>query len=315
MVDDQEKEEDNNKNDQEKGPGSKAKRRNMAIVIGVVAILLVASIGILYLNNKPEIKGTQSSSVLQVTNVNMTAVSIPLSAISQTAVWYEYNVSGSTVRFFVVQDSNGVIHAAFDECWMCFNAHLGYRQNGSSMIENCCNMPFPIDQLTAAGCSGDGCHPIFLPSQEVGDQLVFSKSDLAAQRFIFLTKDETANVIAYDSTHVAIPLSLVGQNATWYRYDVSGTLVRFFAVKDSNGTVHTAFDECVKCYKKHLGYRQGADGTMVENCCNMAFSVANITASGCSGMMCHPQYLANEVIGDQVVIAITDLQSGVNLFS
>jgi hypothetical protein len=54
---------------------------------------------------------------------------------------------------------------------------------------------------------------------------------------------------------------------------------------------------------------------MVENCCNMAFQIANITAAGCSGMMCHPVYLANQVIGDQVVISMADLQAGAYLFA
>ena len=54
---------------------------------------------------------------------------------------------------------------------------------------------------------------------------------------------------------------------------------------------------------------------MVENCCNMAFPIANITALGCSGMMCHPVYLANDVIGDQVLLSMSDLQAGVGLFA
>jgi uncharacterized membrane protein len=114
---------------------------------------------------------------------------------------------------------------------------------------------------------------------------------------------------------VALPLASISENATWYKYDVSGTMVRFFAVMDANGVVHTAFDDCAMCYKQHLGYRQGDNGTMVENHCNMAFPIANITAAGCSGMMRHPVYLANEVKGDQVLIAIADLQAGVNLFA
>jgi uncharacterized membrane protein len=267
-----------------------------------------------YSSTLHENKG-QPAGVLEVTNVNMTAVSVPLSSISQTAVWYEYNVSGSTVRFFVVKDANGTIHSAFDECWMCYGAHLGYRQEGSAMVENCCNMAFPIDSITKEGCSGMGCCPIFLSGTVQGDQLVFTKSDMAKQRFTFLTADEAGNVTAYNSTHIAIPLASVSENATWYQYKVGDTSVRFFAAKESAGVVHTSFDDCAKCYKKHLGYRQGENGTMVDNCCNMAFPIANITAAGCSGMMCHPVYLPNQVVGDMVLISIADLQQGVGLFA
>ncbi|MDD1744024.1 MAG: DUF2318 domain-containing protein, partial [Methanomassiliicoccales archaeon] len=187
------------------------------LAIAVVAIVVIASAVVLYSGNKPEEKGTPSAAG-SVTDVNMTSVAIPLTEISQTAKWYEYNVSGSTVRFFVVMDGNGAIHSAFDECWMCWNAHLGYRQNGTSMIENCCNMSFPISDITEQGCSGDGCCPIFLPSKVIGDQLSIRKSDLAKQKLIFISTDEAGNVHAYNSTHVAISLSSVGENATWYQY-------------------------------------------------------------------------------------------------
>ena len=185
--------------------GSKVRKRNMVIAVIVVGILLVASMVFFYSGAKHENQGTPSD-VLQLTNVNMTAVGVPLPSINQTAVWYGYDVSGSTVRFFVVKDASGTIHAAFDECWMCFNTHLGYRQSGDYMIENCCNMSFPISQITKEGCSIADCAPIFLPSSFEGDHLVFTKSDLAKQRFTFLTVDETTKVQAYNSTHVAIPL-------------------------------------------------------------------------------------------------------------
>lgn len=54
---------------------------------------------------------------------------------------------------------------------------------------------------------------------------------------------------------------------------------------------------------------EGNATVMIENCCNMAFPIDNITILGCSGMMCHPTFLANQVIGDQVVLAILDLDA------
>jgi uncharacterized membrane protein len=249
-----------------------------------------------------------------VKSVNMTYVAIPLSSISKNATWYQYNVSGALVRFFAVKDVTGTIHTAFDECPYCYSSHLGFRQDGTVMVENCCNMPFAIENITEAGCSINDCHPIFLRSTIVGDNLIIAKSDLAQQRFIFLRTDESAQVHSVNLTHVAIPLSSVSENATWYQYEISGSTVRFFAVKDTNGTIHTAFDECWMCYSSHLGYRQ--NGTfMVENCCNMPFAIDQITATGCSGMGCHPVFLANKIIGDQVVIAESDLAAGAYLFA
>jgi uncharacterized membrane protein len=296
-----------------KSPGNKTVKGRTILAIAVVAILVIAGMAVLS-TYRPEQRGSPSSTA-QVTEVNMTTVAIPLSSIRQTALWYEYNISGSTVRFFVVKDANGTIHTAFDECWMCFNAHLGYRQNGSSMVENCCNMPFPITQITEQGCSGDGCCPIFLASKVIGDQLVIKKSDLAKQKFTFIRINECAKVHSYNSTHASISRSLVGENVTWYQYDVSGTKVRFFVVAEANGTIHAALDTCWKCYPKHAGFRNYMPGIMVENCCNMPFAVANITVAGCSTMMCHPVYLANQVIGDQVVFAISDFEAGAYMFA
>lgn len=296
-----------------KPPGNKNVGLVAVIAIVVVAIVVTAGIIVLYSPSSPN-EEVGPSVAGHVVDVNMTTVSVPLSDISQTARWYEYNVSGSPIRFFVVRDSNDSIHAAFDECWMCYPGHLGYRQNGADMIENCCNMSFPITSITKEGCAIDDCAPIFLPTKIIGDQLVITKSDLAKQKFIFLQSDETSNVHLFDSAHVAIPLSLVGENATWYQYAVNNTKVRFFAVTDADGTVHTALDVCWKCYKKHAGFRQQAPGVMVENCCNMAFSVSNITEEGCSIPKCHPVYIENHVIGDEVVIAISDLEAGSYMF-
>ena len=163
-------------------PRKRVGKRYIAFAIVAVAIIIIASVAIV--SNKPEVKGTQSATA-SVTNVNITSIAIPLSSISQTATWFDYNISGSMVRFFAVKDSNGTIHTAFDECWMCYSSHLGYRQNGTFMVENCCNMPFAIDQITATGCSGMGCHPVFLANKIIGDQVVIAESDLAAGAYLF----------------------------------------------------------------------------------------------------------------------------------
>ena len=174
-------------------------------------------------------------------------------------------------------------------------------------------MSFLIENITAAGCTGMGCHPMLLPRMIVGDQLVIQKTNLSDQRFVFLRDDEQAMVHSVNMTDMVIPMSSISENATWYQFEVSGSLVRFFAVMDGNGTVHTAFDDCPMCYASHQGFRQNGS-EMVENCCNMAFPIENITALGCSGMMCHPTYLANQVIGDQVVLAISDLDARSYMF-
>lgn len=293
-------------------PRKGGRKRNIAIVAIIVVIALIASAFVYDQYSDHDVDDT--GSVGQITDHNMTTVSIPLASISETATWYEYNVSGATVRFFAVLDGNGTVHVAADECPLCYGAHLGFHQEGTSMVENCCNMPFPIDQITATGCTDDDCCPIFLPSIIDGDLVIIKKSALASQRFIFLEKDESAHVSAYNETSISIPLAFVSEIATWYQYEVNGTSVRFFAVMDENGDIHTSMDICPKCYKKHAGFRQQDGINMVENCCNMAFRIENITAEGCAIPVCHPAFVANEIIGDNVVIAISDLEAGSYMF-
>jgi uncharacterized membrane protein len=283
----------------------------VALVVMVVAVAVMA-----VALSSPTAEKLDKSQAMNVNDANITTVTIPLSEISQTATWYEYNVSNVMVRFFAVRDANGVIHTAFDECPLCYDVHMGFSQNGSDMWENCCDMAFPISEITAEGTNFAGCHPIWLNSTIVGDQLAVKKTDLAKQRLIFLQKDEGAEVSAYDATHVAIPLSGISTSATWYQYAANGTTLRFFAVMEENGTVHTAFDICTKCYKAHLGFRQEPISMtmMTENCCNMVFPIANITAAGCSSSACHPTFLPSTVIGDQVVMSLQDFNDKAYLF-
>lgn len=293
-------------------PKKGARGKIIALVAIVVVLLVVVSAFALTYGTKQKTDGT--SATKGVSERNMTTVSIPLASVGQTATWYEYNVSGANVRFFAVMDSNGTVRIAFDECPTCYEARMGFRQEGSEMVENCCEMPYAIDSITPENCTGDGCHMVFVASYIEGDQIMIKKSTLAAQRFMFLANNESASVSMYDATHIAIPLSGISQNATWYQYSINGTAVRFFAVMDTQGVVHTSMDICPKCYKKHAGFRQQDAVNMVENCCNMAFKIENITAVGCNIPVCHPAFVPNQIAGNNVVIAIADLEAGLYMF-
>ena len=248
-----------------------------------------------------------------VVDHNLTHVAIPLGSIGTTAAFYEYDISGAVVRFFAVKDQNGTVHTALDACPKCWKKHAGFLQNGSVMVEQCCKMPFPIANITYDGCNLSGCHPAFLPSRVEGDIVTMAKSALAAGRYMFLPAGGNATVENVNLTTVAIPLGSVSARATWYEYGVSGGLVRFFAVKDGNGTVHTAMDICPKCSKKRAGFRQDGEA-MTENCCNMPFAIGNITFEGCNRTGCRPAFLASRVEGDRVMIAKSALAAGAYMF-
>jgi uncharacterized membrane protein len=266
-------------------------------------------------DNPPDTGDATGGGVVKLQNIDNNLLGIPLAQMNRTAKFFKYNISGAEVQFFAVTDANGTIHTALNACPKCYKKHAGFRQQGDKMLELCCMMTFSIDRITAEGCNITGCHPAYLKTTMNESMLKIAKSDLAAGAYMFKTTNESALVEEFDAASIAIPLASVSKMASWYVYHINGTDVRFLAVLDANGTVHTVFDTCAKCYKKHAGLRQ--EGTMlVENCCNMGCSIDDISAGTCniSCPGCHPAYLPNQIVAERVLIAKADLQTGEYMF-
>jgi len=100
-------------------------------------------------------------------------VKIPLSQVSETAEWYDYE----NVRYFVVKGKDGSIKSAFDACDVCYKSRKGYRQKGDDMICNNCGNYYPISGLGTKNLGG-GCWPGYLENSIEGDYIVIKKSDL-----------------------------------------------------------------------------------------------------------------------------------------
>jgi uncharacterized membrane protein len=109
--------------------------------------------------------------------------------------------------------------------------------------------------------------------------------------------------------NVLIPLADIADNAFhYYSYNSSDTAIKYFVVKDSSGTIHTAFDACDVCYAAKKGYRQSGDYAQCNNC-GKTFAIANIGTENTAGG-CWPGYLPNEIPGDNIVLKNSDLESG-----
>ena len=80
--------------------------------------------------------------------------------------------SGGEIRFFVIKASDGVLHAAFDACELCYKEHRGFRQSGHTMVCNACGRVFPVASINQG--RGD-CHPISL-DRDVQDQHLLIKT-------------------------------------------------------------------------------------------------------------------------------------------
>ena len=112
------------------------------------------------------------------------SIEVPLSDITTTAKFFEYEGGGTQIRFFVVKASDGSIKTAFDACDICFSQKKGYRQEGDFMICNNCGNKYAITQLGTEK-EGGGCWPGYLPSKIQGDKLIIKNADLekGRQRF------------------------------------------------------------------------------------------------------------------------------------
>lgn len=113
-------------------------------------------------------------------------VKIPLSEISSTAQFQEYNSNGANIEFFVVKAKDGSIKTAFNACDVCYRSRKGYRQQGDDMICNNCGNYYPISGLGTKNLKGGGCWPGYLPSKIEGDNLIIKKSDLESGKYRFV---------------------------------------------------------------------------------------------------------------------------------
>ncbi|TSA55756.1 DUF2318 domain-containing protein [bacterium] len=85
--------------------------------------------------------------------------------------------NGKIIYFFVVKDRSGVYRAAANACQVCYDARMGFRQEGDFMVCNTCGNKYPLEKIaTEKGSCNPG--PIN-PDLEVRDGRIFIKqSDL-----------------------------------------------------------------------------------------------------------------------------------------
>ncbi len=126
------------------------------------------------------------------------------------------------------------------------------------------------------------------------------------------TADDTDDGDATGNTF-SVPTSDISSTANFYEYDADGTVVKFFAVKASDGSIRTAFDACDVCGYTKKGYKQ--DGTdMVCNNCGNRYPIDGLGTENKAGGGCWPGYLPSKVVGDELVIQNSDLAAGTGQF-
>ncbi len=114
------------------------------------------------------------------------------------------------------------------------------------------------------------------------------------------------------AAQISIPLSEVsGGQAKFYRYKTSsGSPVRFFVIKSSDGVYRAAADACVICYREKAGYHQEGDDMVCNNCRkHFPSAYVNEVTGGCN-----PDGIPRTIQGDRLLIATSDLEDRTQLF-
>ena len=64
--------------------------------------------------------------------------------------------NGKIIYFFVVKDRAGIYRAAANACQVCFDARMGFRQEGDFMVCNTCGNKYPLEKIAT---EKGGCNP------------------------------------------------------------------------------------------------------------------------------------------------------------
>ena len=110
---------------------------------------------------------------------------------------------------------------------------------------------------------------------------------------------------------VRLPVSTFDDGqAHWYTYHADSADIQFFVLKSSDGVIRAAFNACDVCFLEKKGYRQKGD-EMICNNCGQRFPSAliNEVRGGCN-----PSPLTRTIQGNEVIILIDDILTGVGYF-
>ena len=114
---------------------------------------------------------------------------------------------------------------------------------------------------------------------------------------------------------LSIPTDELSENAEFYPVDVDGTEMEVIAVKDSTGTIRTAFNTCQICYDSGKGYyKQEGDKLVCQNCGN-SFTMDQV---GEISRGCDPWPILDEnktVTDEEIEISYDFLKASADIFA
>ena len=129
--------------------------RREVVLLASVAFVLVAvvSICIVILHRQQDTPVATAELLRSAADVRLPAKQFD----DGQARFYRYITRGSReVRFFVIKTPDGIVHAAFDSCELCYRQRRGYRQVGKTMVCHSCRRVFPLSSI---GVFKGDCNP------------------------------------------------------------------------------------------------------------------------------------------------------------
>ena len=145
----------------------------------------------------------------------------------------------------------------------------------------------------------------------VGVYILFLRDDPSDQEFSSYTPTEEPPA-QVTSEKITIPLSDINEKASFFPYETGSKTIRYFAVRGTDGKVHTALDACDLCYEAKMGYSQNEDMMKCNNC-GQEFSIDSIGTENLEGG-CWPSYLPADMDQNEMVLSTSDLKEKSYMF-
>lgn len=153
-------------------------RRINPVIIAITIAAVVAAAGTAYLFLAAQARPTysQAPAPAETPKDGPGQVAYPLSLFGDgQARHFEYRFNGTTIRYFILKSSDGIVRAAFDACDVCWPAGKGYAQTGDDMVCNNCGRHFASIRINEVK---GGCNPAPLKRTIDGDHLVIRIGDI-----------------------------------------------------------------------------------------------------------------------------------------
>lgn len=118
-------------------------------------------------------------------------------------------------------------------------------------------------------------------------------------------EEKNTNSSGSSGGDLVIPLSGISEEASFYPMEVEGISLEVIAVKDSEGTIRTAFNTCQICYDSGRGYyEQSGDVLICQNCGNrFKMSQVEVQSGGCNPW---PIFAENKIVDDENITISQD---------